>query len=505
MQSARSAPAARSRSISAATTDSTEVVDTDLLEDAESEQERAISDFGIDTTSQSTGEAIWDYFARLRGGELGSLPALLGLGALILVFTLLSDNFLTLNNTANLLAQGAGKMIIAMGLVYVLLLGEIDLSAGTASGVCASVMAMHYVRDGNLLGGMGDTVFYVFVVGMTVAAMIALLMRIWVGAALSLVAVAIAMIGIEQNPWVEILLAVCIGAAIGCITGFMVSKIGMPSFVVTLALFITWQGVILQFIGQGGVFSIRKDTDDFDLFDVANGSMSVLWSWVLFAVVAIGYATLAFGRHFVRLSRGLVTQPTPIVVFKVVAIAVIAFFCTLALTANRSLNPDRVAIAGVPFVVPIVLALLIIGTFVLNRTRYGRHIYAVGGNAEAARRAGINVSKIRASVFVICSSVAAVGAIVYSSKVGSVDPQAGGLNTLLFAVGAAVIGGTSLFGGRGKVVHAVIGGLVLAVVENGLGLLDQPAAVVNIITGLVLLLAASVDALSRRRAAVAGR
>jgi D-xylose transport system permease protein len=466
---------------------------------------RAVSDFGIDTTSQSTGEAIWDYFARLRGGELGSLPALFGLAMLIFVFTMLSDSFLTLNNTANLLAQGAGKMIIAMGLVYVLLLGEIDLSAGTASGVCASVMAMHFVRDGNLLGGMEPLVFAVFVAGLVVAALIALLMRIWAGAAFSLVALVIAMVGFAENPWVEMLLAVSIGAAIGCITGFMVSKIGMPSFVVTLALFITWQGVILQFIGQGGVFSIRKDTDSFDLFDVANGSMSVLWSWLLFAVVAIGYAAMAFSRHFLRLSRGLVTQPTPIVVFKVGAITVIAFLCTLALTANRSLNPDRATIEGVPYVVPIVLALLIVGTFVLNRTRYGRHIYAVGGNAEAARRAGINVSKIRASVFVVSSSVAAVGAIVYSSKVGSVDPQAGGLNTLLFAVGAAVIGGTSLFGGRGKVVHAVIGGLVLAVVENGLGLLDQPAAVVNIITGLVLLLAATVDALSRRRTAVAGR
>ena len=144
-----------------------------------------ISDFGIDTTSQSTGEAIRDYFARLRGGELGSLPALLGLAVLVLVFWTLSDNFLTLNNTANLLAQGAGKMIIAMGLVFVLLLGEIDLSAGTLSGVCAAVMAMHYVRSGNLLGGMGTTVFWVFAIGMLVAAGLALIMRIWAGAVLS--------------------------------------------------------------------------------------------------------------------------------------------------------------------------------------------------------------------------------------------------------------------------------------------------------------------------------
>ncbi|MFC4858544.1 sugar ABC transporter permease [Actinophytocola glycyrrhizae] len=462
----------------------------------------AISDFGIDTTSQSTGEAIRDYFARLRGGELGSMPALLGLATLVIIFWALSENFMTLNNMANLIAQGGGQIIIAMGLVFVLLLGEIDLSAGTASGVCASVMAMHYVEAGNLLGGMGTTVFWVFELGMVAAALLAILMRIWAGAVFSLVAFTMALLGVPPNAWLEMLLAVCVGAAIGCITGFMVSKIGMPSFVVTLALFITWQGVILQFIGQGGVFGIRTSQV---LFNVANGNLSVLGSWLLCLIAGGGYAVVVLGEHFTRLRRGLVTKPTPIMVGRVAVVGGIAVIVTFLFTLNRSPNPDLVTIQGVPYVVPIILALLVIGTYVLNRTRYGRHIYAVGGNAEAARRAGINVSKIRASVFVVSSAAAAIGAIVYSSKAGSVDPQAGGLNTLLFAVGAAVIGGTSLFGGRGKVAHAVIGGLVLATVNNGLGLLAQPAAVVNIITGLVLLLAASVDALSRRRAAVASR
>jgi D-xylose transport system permease protein len=464
-------------------------------------KEGAISDFGIDTTKQSTGEAVRDYFARLRGGELGSLPAVLGLAVLVVAFAVMSDYFLTLDNVANLLAQGAGKMIIAMGLVFVLLLGEIDLSAGTASGVCAAVMAMHYVRSGNLLGGMGDAVFYVFVGGMIAAIALAVLMRIWAGAGFAAIAAAIALVGAPPNPWIEMLLALSVGAAIGVITGFLVSKIGMPSFVVTLALFITWQGVILQFIGEGGVFGIGTQPT---LFAVANGNLPVWGSWVLFLVAVGGYAAVVLGEHFLRSSRGLVTPPTPVVAAKVAAVAVIGALATWALCLNRSPN-ELVVIEGVPYVVPIVLALLVVGTYVLNRTRYGRHIYAVGGNAEAARRAGINVSKIRASVFVVASSAAALGAIVYSSKVGSVDPQAGGLNTLLFAVGAAVIGGTSLFGGRGKVVHAVIGGLVLATVENGLGLLSQPAAVVNIVTGLVLLLAATVDALSRRRAAVASR
>jgi D-xylose transport system permease protein len=460
----------------------------------------AISDFGIDTTSQSTGEAIKDYFARLRGGELGSLPALTGLLFLVIVFALSSNKFLTLNNTANIISQGAGKMIIAMGLVFVLLLGEIDLSAGTASGVCASVMALHYVKAGNLLGAMGSTVFWVFSIGMLVAAGLALIMRIWAGAVLAVGAFLIAVFGVPQNAWFEMLLAVCVGAAIGCITGFLVSKIGMPSFVVTLALFITWQGVILQFIGQGGTLGFRTSQV---LYNVNNGNLNVFGSWVFCVIAAGGYAAAVLGEHFSRLRKGLVTAPTPIAVTKVLAVAVVAVVVTILFTLNRSPNPQFVTIEGTPYVVPIIIGLLVIGTYVLNRTRYGRHIYAVGGNAEAARRAGINVSKIRASVFVVSASVAAIGAIVYSSKVASVDPQAGGLDTLLFAVGAAVIGGTSLFGGRGKVAHAVIGGLVLAVVGNGLDLLKYPAAMVNIITGLVLLLAASVDALSRRRAAIA--
>ncbi|MGC7097815.1 sugar ABC transporter permease [Amycolatopsis lurida] len=461
----------------------------------------AISDFGIDTTSMSTGEAVRDYFSRLRAGQLGSLPALLGLVVLVAVFTGMSDVFLSLNNIANLLAQGAGQTIIAMGIVFVLLVGEIDLAAGTASGVTAAVMAMHYVENGNLLGGMGSTVFYVFVIVLGLGAALAIFLRIWAGAVLSVVAIAIALLGIAANPWVEMLLALCVGAAIGSITGFLVSKIGMPSFVVTLALFLAWQGVILQFIGDGGVLGISSSSV---LDKVANGNLSTFGSWLLFFLGAGGFAAVTLGRHFTRLKRGLVTQPTPLVLFKVGGVAVLAAVATYLLTINRAPG-TTIVISGVPYVVPIVLVLLTIGTYVLNRTRYGRHIYAVGGNAEAARRAGINVTKIRASVFVVSSSVAAVGAIVYSSKVGSVDPQAGGLNTLLFAVGAAVIGGTSLFGGKGRVFDAVIGGTVLAVVANGLGLLKQPAAVVSIVTGLVLLLAATVDALSRRRAAAAPR
>ncbi|RSM70636.1 ABC transporter permease [Kibdelosporangium aridum] len=465
----------------------------------EAKRAGAISDFGIDTTSKTTNEAISDYFAKVRGGELGSLPALAGLVVLVIYFATQSEFFLSLNNIANLFQQGAGTVIIAMGLVFVLLIGEIDLAAGTASGVCAAIMALHVVRNGNLLGGMGTTVFYVFCALLVVALGLGLLMRIWAGAALALVALLITLIGVPANAWLEMLLAIAVGGSIGCITGFLVAKIGMPSFVVTLALFITWQGVILKLIGQGGTLPISSESPTLNA--VANGNLSISGSWIFCAIVVAGYAGVTLGQHFKRLNGGLVTQPTPIALAKVAAIAVLAIVGTYIFTINRS--QSSIVIEGVPYVVPIVLGIMVIGLYVLNRTRYGRHIYAVGGNAEAARRAGINVSKIRASVFVVSSALAAIGAIVYSSKVGSVDPQAGALNTLLFAVGAAVIGGTSLFGGRGRITDAVIGGTVIAIVQNGLGLLNYGAAEINIITGIVLLVAATVDALSRRRAAAA--
>ncbi len=216
------------------------------------------ADFGIDTTAKSTSEAIRAYVTKLRGGDLGALPALLGLLALFILFTALaSDTFPSLLNLANLLQQGAGQTIIAMGLVFVLLTGEIDLAAGTASGLTAAVMALHLVRDGNLLGAMGTLVFVLFAAVMLAAVGLAVLLRIWAAAAFAGLALLLLVIGFPPNPWLEMLLAVCVGVVIGCITGFLVAKIGMPSFVVTLALFIAWQGIILQLIGDGGTLGLR--------------------------------------------------------------------------------------------------------------------------------------------------------------------------------------------------------------------------------------------------------
>jgi len=263
----------------------------------------AISDFGIDTTSKSAGEALNEYWAKVRGGDFGSLPALLGLFVLVIFFSTQSDTFLTLGNISNLLAQGAGIVIIAMGLVFVLLLGEIDLSAGTASGVAASVMALHLVRGGNMLAAFGDGVFYITCAFMVIAAVLSALLRIWPGVVLPIVGLVILLVGVSPNAWIEMLLALCIGTSIGSLTGYLVAKVGIPSFVVTLALFLAWGGVVLKYIGQGGTLPIRNDKV---LFNVANGNLSTVNSWVLFLLAAGGYGAVVLGRHFTRLRKGLV-------------------------------------------------------------------------------------------------------------------------------------------------------------------------------------------------------
>lgn len=455
-----------------------------------------IADFGDDVTARSTTQALRAYLSRIRGGELGSIPALLGLAVLVTVFASVSGVFLSLANVANLLSQSAGTMIISMGLVFVLITAEIDVSAGTASGLTAAVLALHYTSDGNLLAAMGTTVFCTFLIVLGVAVVAGLALRLWAAAVLSAIPVILMLSGLTADPWAEMLLAVTIGGAVGTLTGFLVARVRIPSFVITLALFLTWQGVILKLIGTGGVLGISTSPV---LDNVANGNLNTWQSWLLYVLSVGGYATLTVGRHLSRTRRGNHTQPLPLALVKITAVVVLGAVATWLLTLNRSTNPGN-HLSGIPYVVPLVLALLVAGTYVLGRTRFGLHVYAVGGSSEAARRAGINVERTKAGVFVVSSCFASIGAIVYSSKVGSVDPSAGGLNTLLFAVGAAVIGGTSLFGGRGRLSNAVLGGLVLAVVENGLGLVNQPAAIVSIVTGLVLALAAAVDALSRRRA-----
>jgi D-xylose transport system permease protein len=275
----------------------------------------------------------------------------------------------------------------------------------------------------------------------------------------------------------------------------------IPSFVVTLALFLGLQGIALKLIGQGGTVPVHDKV----IYAVANKYMPVWLGWTVAAVCVVGYAAIQLLRWQRQQAKGLSRRPFALVAVQVVLVAIALLGGAYVLNLNRAANPNALFFGGVPWGVPLVAVLLIICTFVLARTRYGRHVYAVGGNAEAARRAGINVNAIRLSVFVIGSVLAAISGIVAASRLNSVTPDAGAGNTLLYAVGAAVIGGTSLFGGRGKARDAILGGLVIATIINGLGLLGADAYLNYIVTGGFLLLAASIDALARRRRSATGR
>ncbi|MFI7542883.1 sugar ABC transporter permease [Actinoplanes sp. NPDC049599] len=406
---------------------------------------------GVKVVKPTLAGHMHDYWGRVRGGDLGSLPAVLGLIVLSLIFGIARETFFSPLNFANLFTQSAQVVFIAMGLIFVLLLGEIDLSAGFASGVCGAVMAI-------LLTDHGIA---------------------W---------------------YIAIPAALVTGLVIGLILGVLIAKVGIPSFVVTLAAFLAFQGLLLVLLGGGINISIR---DEF-VISLNNDNIPVLWSWVLAVGVVAGYALVQFNRVRSRAARGLVTDPIGIVLLRIAGLAALVLTTTAVLTQERAVNPAINSLKGVPIVVPIIAAFLIFWTFVLGRTTYGRHVYAVGGNTEAARRAGIPVDRIRISVFAICSFMAAIGGIMAVSRASSVDPNTGGSNILLYSVGAAVIGGTSLFGGKGKVINAVIGGAVIAVIDNGMGLMGFSSGQKFIFTGLILLVAASVDALARRRAAATG-
>ncbi|MEP9385348.1 sugar ABC transporter permease [Nocardioides cheoyonin] len=399
------------------------------------------------------GGIVSAYLARLRGGDVGSLPAVLGLVVLVIVFSALRPNtFTNAFNFANLIGQSAGVTVLAMGLVFVLLLGEIDLSAGFTGGTAAAVLGLVMTRHGWPL----------------VPALVCCLLA---------------------------------GAVIGAVVGLLVARLGIPSFVVTLAAFLGLQGVLLTIIGEGGTIPFQNDFVN----KLNNGNLAVWLGWVLGILGIAAYALTTYLSDRSRRAKGLTVQPMLQWALKAGVVAVVVLAVVGYLSVERSRHPNVVSLKGVPISLLVIVALLIVLTFALNRTAWGRHVYAVGGNAEAARRAGINVARIRLSCFVVSSTVAAIAGLLIASRTNSVNPTTGGSTTLLYAVGAAVIGGTSLFGGKGRIVDALIGGTVVAVIDNGMALLNQPQGTVWMVTGLVLLIAASVDALSRRRASSTGR
>ena len=392
---------------------------------------------------------VSDYFARIKAGDIGALPALLGLISLGLVFTFSSQFFLTARNLANLLTQAAPVIVIAMGLVFVLLLGEIDLSAGFASGVCGATLVL--------------------------------------------------LINNHHFPWyAALLVSIIVGVGLGWVMGTLVARLRIPSFVVTLSTFLAFQGILLLMAGNGGTILLQ----DRFIIAVENNNLTPTVSWLFTVIGLTVYVGLGLNRILLRRRKNLKSELFKVWLTKNVILVILGIGATFVLNTERG-NPPNSSIKGIPIVVPVLLALLVAGTFLLNRTVFGRHLYAVGGNAEAARRSGINVRRVRTLAFMICSGLAAIAGMLFASISNSISPTTGGGTTLLYAVGAAVIGGTSLFGGKGKLRDAILGGLVVAIINNGMGLLGFSPGTQYLVTGGVLLVSASVDALSRKGANIA--
>lgn len=397
----------------------------------------------------SIKEQISGYFLKIKGGDMGSLPAILGLFILAVLFTIMSPVFLTALNFANFFNQAATLIVLAMGLVFVLVLAEIDLSAGVTSGVSAALLVITLHHNIN-----------------------------WI---------------------LAILVAVAAGVLIGYFIGLIVARIGIPSFVVTLACFLAFQGLQLLIIGNGGLFRIENS----QVLAIQNSNLTILQGWIFYAIGILLYIYSGFAARRRRSRNNQPNRPIVFLYLRIVFALITGAAIVAALNLERSSN-EAFPIHGVPIVIPVVIVLFVIGTFVLDRTIFGRHVYAVGGNPEAARRAGIRVTGVKVAVFTICSTTAAISGIIGASRIGSVDASMG-RTSVLNGVAAAVVGGVSLFGGKGRLSQAVIGGFVIAIIDNGLGLMGYNSGINLLITGAVLLLAASSDAISRKRGSVVTR
>jgi D-xylose transport system permease protein len=381
--------------------------------------------------------------AALREGELGSLPIVVGIIVIAIYFQARNSNFLTASNFVNLIAQMAAIMIIGTGIVFVLLLGEIDLSVGYVSGMGGVIAALLLEPGKNIPTS------------------------------------------------VALALALGTGVAIGVGQGFFVARVGVPSFVVTLAGLLGWNGVLLQIIGSSGTIVIQNSF----INGIANEYMSPALAWIMAIALVGAYTFQGLSNVFRRRQSGLPNDPWVFVIGRIVILAIAAIAVVVIADSDR----------GLPYVTLIMVGSYVIWTFVAQRTRFGRHIYAVGGNAEAARRAGINVANVKIAVFAISGFMAALGGLVLASRLSSVDTSTGGGTILLYSIAAAVIGGTSLFGGRGTVKSAFLGAIVITMIDNGLGLLNVSAGTKYIVTALVLLAAVTLDSLSRRGRVATGR
>ncbi len=401
-----------------------------------------------DTASATLSGYLQLWWQGVKYGELGSLPIILGLGVIVLIFGLLDDTFLTERNFTNLLLQMAAVATIAIGVVFVLLIGEIDLSVAYVSAVGGVVMT--------------------------------LLLR-------------------PEDPgwpwWLAIAVALLCTTTIGFVQALVITKAGVPSFVVTLSGLLVWNGVVLILVTQvSDVGSIRIQQDQTEVIGIANHFLSDAQGWILGAVVVAAFAIVQVQTARGRRAGGLLAKPTVVMVLQTVGLGAVT------LAAVWYANKDR----GVPMVTVILGLFLVFWSFIALRTRFGRHVYSVGGSAEASRRAGINVDRVRIAVFMISGFMAGVGGIMLASRLRSVASDTGGGNLLLLVIAAAVIGGTSLFGGVGRVISAHLGALVIASIQNGMDLLGLESGEKFVITGLVLLGAVLVDAYAKRRRVARG-
>ena len=404
-------------------------------------EEQAVATEGPGTgvpTKISPGAAV----KRLAEGELGSLRVLIVLAIVWIIFTIANDRFLTAVNLTNLTLQIAAVGTISVGVVLVLLLGDIDLSVGAVSGVCAAIMAVLSVKHG------------------------------W-------------------NGYLAILAGLAAGAAIGLFQGSWSTILGIPPFIVTLAGLLAWQGAQLEVLGTTGTVNIT----DTKITDLAGTFFSDAVGWIIGAicVAAIAAGTLSTRRR--RSAAGLEVEPIAVLALRLGA-ATAAVLATIAIV-----NADR----GLPLALVILVAIVVIFDLVTTRTRFGRHIYAVGGNEEASRRAGINTKNIRRIVFMLASMLAAAGGILAASRLLAVNQSSGAGDLLLLAIAGPVIAGVSLFGGRGSVWAALLGALVIGSISNGMDLLALESSVKFMVTGGVLLGAVSLDAIARKRRRAHGR
>jgi D-xylose transport system permease protein len=376
------------------------------------------------------------FLGRILRGDVGFIQVFIALAVIWTIFQLANDRFLTGVNLTNLMLQVTAIGIISIGVVLVLLLGEIDLSIGAVSGLCAGIMAVLTVQHG------------------------------W-------------------SPELAILVALLAGAGIGLINGFFNTFFGIPSFVVTLAGLIAWQGALLLVLGDTGTINLPPSV----ITDLTSTFYGAGVGWTLAVVVTAG--TLGVGLLGRRRRQKANLEPPPLagIVFRTVLVGAAMFIGVAILLSDR----------GVPLAVIILLGLTGLFAFITERTRFGRHIYAVGGNAEAARRAGIRVTRVRVTVFVIGSTMAAAGGIMAASRLIAVNQSSGSGDVLLNAIAGPVIAGTSLFGGRGTVWSALLGALVIGSISNGINLLGLESSVRFMITGGVLLAAVTLDAITRRR------